>query len=637
MSGADDLSLLKSTVEQARAARDQSALLLVGSGVTIQATEGAKAASWGGLLDLGISRCEELAAERGLSEFDGGAARAKLKSTNVAEVIASATLVEQRLRAAKGTVFRDFLKQTVGSLMASRPEVLQALKELELPLLTTNYDVLLEATLGVQGMSWTSDGLVQEFLAGKRRSVLHVHGHYAEPDSVVLGAKSYERIAKDKKFQNTLRSLMQSRSLIFVGLGSGLDDPNFSKLIEWVIDVKLSDSRHHFLLLRDAEAQARRPHMPLNSRIHVVGYGASHADLVPFLQRLAGKLPGVSSQAHASDPRLRERVRHEFLETFRTAADADAFLLDCYHATRQRFTAGMDLQARLNLLLDLEDPADVLSQMRRYAGTEDAASDAQAKERLWEALFRLDRITQWRTLLGGLADATDSNQLVLLSGHEDQSPTLFVQRMEQRLVQEHRARVVLLPLWLSGKSLSSPTSWAIRLANQLSDTLKLRDGRLPDLLKAATADQPLVIIPVLRPNPLMLLADLEPDTRTGLSTFLETLLPEALSGLRRVTVMLPLSHDDRVRAPLDWALSLAVRRWNRAPFNHLKLDPLSWPPWDDVETYLRSYPEEIDLDYVLGEAKVTYEGLSKQRTTFQRLTEKIDEIVLKSLHKRKKS
>lgn len=634
MSVADDLSLLMSTVEQARTRRDQSALLLVGSGVSIQATDGAKAASWGGLLDLGITRCEELAAERKLSDFDGGSARSKLASKNVADVIDAATLVEQRLRAAKGSVFRDFLRQSVGSLSPSAPAILHALKDLELPLSTTNYDVLLETVLGVQGMSWTSDGLVQDFLAGKVRSVLHVHGHYAEPDSVVLGAKSYERITKDKKFQNTLRSILQSRSVIFVGLGSGLDDPNFSALLDWVIEVKLSDSRHHFLLLRDSEAAAKRPHMPLNSRIHVVGYGAAHSDLVPFLQRLAGGRPDTPTQPVDAD--LRERVRREFMQTFRSAADADAFLLDCYYSTHQRFTADMDLQVRLNLLLALESPADVLAQMRRYAGTEDAASDARAKERLWEALFRLDRSAQWRDLLGSLADATHSNQLVLLSAHEDQSPTLFVQRMEQRLVQEHQARVVLLPLWLSGKSLSSATSWAIRLANQLADALRTRDGRLPELLKAATADRPLVITPVLRPNPLMLLSDLEPETRDGLSTFLETILPEALSGLRRVTVMLPLSHDRRARNPLDWALSLAGRRWNRAPFNHLKLDPLSWPPWADVEAYLRSYPEEIDLDYVLSEANATYDNLTKQRTTFQRLTEKIDEIVLKSLHKRKK-
>ena len=47
--------------------------------------------------------------------------------------------------------------------------------------------------------------------------------------------------------------------------------------------------------------------------------------------------------------------------------------------------------------------------------------------------------------------------------------------------------------------------------------------------------------------------------------------------------------------------------------------------------------EELDLDYVLKEAQRTYDGLNKPGTTFQRLTEKIDEIVLKSLHKRKKS
>ena len=47
--------------------------------------------------------------------------------------------------------------------------------------------------------------------------------------------------------------------------------------------------------------------MPLNPRIPVIGHGANHADLVPFLQRVAYKLPSDSSP----DPTyITDRFRH---------------------------------------------------------------------------------------------------------------------------------------------------------------------------------------------------------------------------------------------------------------------------------------------------------------------------------------
>lgn len=49
-----------------------------------------------------------------------------------------------------------------------------------------------------------------------------------------------------------------------------------------------------------------------------------------------------------------------------TAADSDAFLIDCFPAVRKRMQPLSDRKAMLNLLLELVEPRDVLSKLYRY-------------------------------------------------------------------------------------------------------------------------------------------------------------------------------------------------------------------------------------------------------------------------------
>lgn len=628
MSAESLLSDVRTRIARARDAKDRSVLVLVGSGVSIAATANEPAASWTGLLDLGIARCQEVVQERKLKPLGAEAERERMAQNlaSVPDLLAVATEVEKRLRGAGGTVYRDWLRETVGALTPSQPAILEALAGLGLGLLTTNYDSLLEQTLKVQGMSWQSADLVQAFLSGTTQSVLHVHGHFADPASVVLGEQAYVKIRKDKKFQTTLRNLLQSHDVIFVGLGGGFADPNFSALMDWAIDEKLPSTRQHVWLLRDAEADAQRPQVPLDARLHVVGYGAAHEDLVPFLRGLGG--------ASKRD----EEARKAVMGAFQEAADFDAFFLDCFRETRKRFRRDMDLQACLTLLLSEHGGDEVLFQLRHYLGHEapvgnaheDAARKQAAKRLLWEALFRLDRNAQWQALVASLDDA-HLNRLALLSGHEDQSPTLFIQRMEQRLEHEGKARVVLLPQTLDNTRLATDAGWGARLAGQIATALKRPSGGLPAMLADATAEQPLVLILVEKANPLKLLSALTQDQPPGLWNFLQTRLPSALQAIRRVTILLPLVHRASETPALAAARTLAQTDWNRRPLVHQELNELAWPPWQDVEYYLRSHPEEINLADALDKAKKLWPELSKPGMTFARLTERLDDIVEQTL------
>lgn len=283
----EPIDVLRQRLSMAREKRDGSMLVVEGSGVSIQATNRAPAASWGGLLASGLERCKVRANTWKNKRFDAAAIEARLAAGSVADWIAAATSIESTLRGAGGSVYKDWLAETVGALRPSQPEILHAVRDLGIPVATTNYDSLLEYELGLQPMTWRPHGLVDQLLAGSLPGggVLHLHGDYTEPQSVVLGAASYDKVLSDMRAQDTLRNLLRNRDLSFVGVGGGLEDSNFGALLEWAKAVTLPDARFHFLLVRHDDARELRPKLTLTTRIHVIVYGEKHAALVPFKRK----------------------------------------------------------------------------------------------------------------------------------------------------------------------------------------------------------------------------------------------------------------------------------------------------------------------------------------------------------------
>ncbi len=660
MSAPSPVTLLRQRIHEALTKRDRSVLVVVGSGVSIQATGNAKAASWGGLLRLGIERCQQVAQGWRTRRFDAAGVQAQLASSRVTDWIGAATAIEKVLGAPDGAVYKDWLRETVGALTPTDPDVLHALGMLGVPLATTNYDGLLEYALGLQGMTWRTHGLVDQLLTGAYPgdAVLHLHGHFSEPQSIILGAASYAKILGDKRAQSTLRYLLQSRDLIFVGMGGGLDDPNFGALIEWANDVSLPESRYHFLLLRESEAPAWRARLVLTSRIHVLSYGQSYADLVPFLRGLvsAPSTPGITAPSTGivapawvqdSIPQQltmsRNLVRRAFFETLRTDSDADAFCLDHFPETYRQFSSGMDRQRKVNHLLERERPEEVFALLRTYqkqptvsvvppsssVPSIQPATAQQTKQAVWRALLRLDRITQWKDLVASVSEPSHCNQLVLLSGCWDQNVSLFLRRIEEHL-REHvpSSRVIEVPLKLSSEPAKTGARWGIHLHDVLGSKLGIKNLKPDALLTRATQDGPLVVVLIALPNPLQPISDLTTEQQTGLGEFLSKILPKLLKQSHRVTVLLPLEYRQESQSLLPWAREIALAKWNGFPLCHSELPKLTLPTWEEVEEYLRRYPERLPLDKLLPKVKTLYQELCQPGVTFDRLATEIDNLIL---------
>jgi hypothetical protein len=268
------------------AVREGDAVLFVGAGVTIASVEPSKRplASWPGLLKDAVQRVVDL----GISLPPGWKQRQleAIQSGDLDEMISAGEHITVKLR--RAGEFGRWLDETAGQFRIGDPAVLTAIKDLELQIVTTNYDGLLEEATFLPAVTWRDPARVEKALRGAERAVVHVHGFFREPDSVILGVRSYVAITQDEHAQTMLRSLRTLKTLVFVGFGAGLQDPNFGAFLEWSGHV-FGDShyRHFRLALASEVASIQREH-PGEQRVRVVPYGSEYSSLALFLRSLKG-------------------------------------------------------------------------------------------------------------------------------------------------------------------------------------------------------------------------------------------------------------------------------------------------------------------------------------------------------------
>ena len=279
-------------------------LVVIGAGVSIGATNRSPVASWTGLLEHGLGRCRDVCSltEEWLKKKKGDLASGDWDDLRcVAEIIAS------KLDSPSGGEYRRWLRETVGTLRASERSVLEALRDLKFSLATTNYDGLIEEVTGWPAVTWQDGAKVERVIRGDDQGVLHLHGYWDRPESVILGVRDYEKVLGDTHAQTMLKALRATRTLLFVGCGEGLGDPNFGAFLRWTRGVLAGSEYRHFRLALEKEITALQTQHPPEERIFVLPYGVSHGDLAPFLRSLTPSIR-TTATAPASSPSRAARL-----------------------------------------------------------------------------------------------------------------------------------------------------------------------------------------------------------------------------------------------------------------------------------------------------------------------------------------
>ena len=218
--------------------QDPDVVVVVGTGVSIGAT-GAPEASWLGLLQHGVD-C--LVSTGVLTPTAADDVKREVRDAfdpfDLDRALKLAELIENNFRVPYPRRYADWLREAFADL-TGKPErraTLDALRELAdagVLLATTNYDNLLVQTTGLPAVPWTDYDRLYRVMRRDEPGILHLHGHWSNPDSVILGRSSYNRILADARFQETMKGLWLERTWIYVGMGGGLTDPNLGHLLNW--------------------------------------------------------------------------------------------------------------------------------------------------------------------------------------------------------------------------------------------------------------------------------------------------------------------------------------------------------------------------------------------------------------------
>jgi hypothetical protein len=195
--------------------------------------------------------------------------------------------------------FPTWLESVFGSLSQETRhpallDVLKALHDRGATLLTTNYDDVLERYCGLQHIGRSNKEDVSRFQRGDLDGVFHIHGSFHNPPEVVLDTTDYYKVKIPDIVQDILKTLLQYKSILFIGCGSGLEDPNFDVLLRWASVREINYSHRHCFLVRDGDIVNYEPWIRVN-------YGPDYKDLVRYLQRLLEDQTDTQSQAASDD------------------------------------------------------------------------------------------------------------------------------------------------------------------------------------------------------------------------------------------------------------------------------------------------------------------------------------------------
>lgn len=223
-----------------------------------------------------------------------------LSEGDPSSLVAAAGLVTEALGGRTGGEYARWLSDTVGGLEAKNEAVIKAVTSLGVPVATTNYDGLIEQVLGWERVTWMDGAGMQRPLQGDDAAVVHLHGHWRDPRSVILGVRSYEELRTSGVPQALQQAIAALGSLLFVGVGAGLSDPNFGALRVWLAATFSGSEFRHYRLCLASEVDELVAEHGDAERILPVPYGDSYEQLGEFLQELGG--PRLGTAPHAIGP-----------------------------------------------------------------------------------------------------------------------------------------------------------------------------------------------------------------------------------------------------------------------------------------------------------------------------------------------
>jgi hypothetical protein len=276
-----------------QALRDKKLVIIVGAGISLSATNPSPPRiTRTGLIRNGLDYLQDegfvAVDDEDLNHYRRVLQRG---NTNIRAILRACGYLKDELD--HNRQFATWLESVFGSLHLEvrHPEVFKPLRELHqrgAKLMTTNYDELLERYCGLQRIRRSIAEDVRKYEQGTLDGVFHIHGSFQDPKEVVLDPIGHYQVQTSDDVQSLLKTYLRHNTLLFVGCGSELEDPNLNALLKWASSKEENIPNHHYLLARDGDALKYNP-------VITVKYGRNYEDLVPYLNALLNDLAHTST------------------------------------------------------------------------------------------------------------------------------------------------------------------------------------------------------------------------------------------------------------------------------------------------------------------------------------------------------
>ncbi len=282
---------------------------IMGTGVSLSLTSGKiRALSWKGLVEDGLAHAvkKSLITEKQAA----GWLNNQLASDDLDDLLSAAEFVGRKLGAPKDELYQRWLEGIFSPVKpdndAMRSAVL-ALHRARVPLVTLNYDHLLESVTGLPAITLSPANRPRVTAWMRRDSqhtgILHLHGSYTEPATCVLGIRDYDKTTHDSVRHFFQTDLAAIKRLLFIGCGDTLADPNFSALITWLRQHLPGSSLQHYVLVEDGDLARRHGDKAWHGFAEPLSYGTGHAALPGgLLERFEPLADSITKSASKSAP-----------------------------------------------------------------------------------------------------------------------------------------------------------------------------------------------------------------------------------------------------------------------------------------------------------------------------------------------
>lgn len=255
-----------------------------------------KIASWKGLLHSGVVYCEE---QQLINDKQKKLILDQIESNETIFMTCAAQQIVHFM-GGRDVNFKRWINQTVAKLKISDTRLIKKILKLDCPIITTNYDDLIEQVCGMQYYTANDDKefIIEQIINYKDAiqnnydpHIIHLHGHYKLIDSLVFDISSYEDITRNQQVQEFLRSIDTTLTYLFIGCGvAGLTDPNFGPLLHRSNELFGNINSKHYRLVRNEELLNE---VNTNKRMVMLEYGKEYDDLIPFMDILLTKVEEV--------------------------------------------------------------------------------------------------------------------------------------------------------------------------------------------------------------------------------------------------------------------------------------------------------------------------------------------------------